>query len=77
MIFEKIKLIISSQFDYDEDKITMDTSFADDLGADYPEVAELAISVEEAFGIEEIDDADMKNIALVSDLVDYVTKAIG
>lgn len=77
MIFEKIKSIISSQFDYDEDKITLDTSFADDLDADSLDVAELAMSVEEAFGIEEINDADMKDILLVSDLVDYVAKAIG
>lgn len=77
MIFEKIKELISRQFDYDEDKITMDTSFADDLGADSLDVAELMMSLEEGFEIEEIADEEMKNIALVSDLVDYVTKAIG
>ena len=77
MIFEKIKSIISKQFDFDEDKITPQTNFADDLGADSLDVVELAMSMEDSFGIPEIAENDMKNIATVSDLVNYVTDALG
>ena len=34
MIFEKLKSLIAEQFNVDEDSITMETSFADDLNAD-------------------------------------------
>lgn len=76
MVFERIRAIICSQFDVDEEKITPETSFADDLGSDSLDVVELAMSMEDEFGIEEIAEEDMKKLETVGDLVEYVLKAI-
>ena len=76
MIFEKIRAIISSQFDVDEEKITAATSFAEDLDADSLDVVELMMSMEEKFGIEEIPEDEIKTIETVGQLVDFVTNAM-
>lgn len=67
MVFEKIKAILSEQFNVDEEDITMDTTF-DDLGADSLDVVELIMSLEEEFDIE-ISDENTDNITTVGDLV--------
>ncbi len=77
MIFEKIRAIISEQFDVDEDKITEDTNFLSDLDADSLDVVELAMSMEEAFGIPEIGEDEIKGVQTVGDLVAYVTSVLG
>lgn len=77
MIFEKIRAIISEQFDVDEDKITEDTNFLSDLDADSLDVVELAMSMEEAFGIPEISEDEIKSVQTVGDLVAYVTSVLG
>ena len=77
MIFEKIRAIISEQFDVDEDKITEDTNFLSDLDADSLDVVELAMSMEEVFGIPEISEDEIKGVQTVGDLVAYVTSVLG
>ena len=77
MIFEKIRAIISEQFDVDEDKITEDTNFLSDLDADSLDVVELAMSMEEAIGIPEISEDEIKGVQTVGDLVAYVTSVLG
>lgn len=77
MIFEKIRAIISEQFDVDEDKITEDTNFLSDLDADSLDVVELAMGLEEAFGIPEISEDEIKGVQTVGDLVAYVANALG
>ena len=57
MVFEKIREIIASQFDIDEEKITMETTVADDLGADSLDVVEVLMSVEDEFSVEIPDEA--------------------
>ena len=44
MVLEKVKAILSEQFDVEEDSITADTSIADDLGADSLDVVDLLMS---------------------------------
>ena len=56
MIFEKIRAIIAEQFGIDEDEITMDTNFVEDLDADSLDLVEVMMSVEDTFHIEEIDE---------------------
>lgn len=77
MIFEKIREIISTQFDVDADKITEETNFLTDLDADSLDVVELAMSMEDEFGIPEISEEEIKGIQTVGDLVSYVTVAVG
>lgn len=71
MVFEKIREIIASQFDIDEEKITMETTVADDLGADSLDVVEVLMSVEDEFSVE-IPDEAIEEIKSVGDLVNYI-----
>ena len=49
MVFEKVKAILSEQFDVEEDTITNDTSITEDLGADSLDVVDLLMSIEAEF----------------------------
>lgn len=71
MVFEKVKAILSEQFDVEEDSITSDTSIADDLGADSLDVVDLLMSIEDEFEIE-IPDSEIDNIKTVGELVRYI-----
>ncbi|PPJ62767.1 acyl carrier protein [Cuspidothrix issatschenkoi] len=70
-IFEKVKGIIADQLSVDEEKITANSSFVDDLGADSLDTVELVMAFEEAFEIE-IPDEDAEKIKTVQDTVDYI-----
>ncbi len=71
MVFEKVKAILSEQFDVEEDSITMETVVAEDLGADSLDVVDLLMSIEDEFEIE-IPDGEIENIKTVGDLVKYI-----
>ena len=71
MVFEKIRELLSSQLDIEEEKISMDSSIVDDLGADSLDVVDLIMSLEEEFDME-IPDEEIENIKLVGDLVKYI-----
>lgn len=75
MVFEKVKAILSEQFDVEEDSITAETTLADDLGADSLDVVDLLMSIEDEFEIE-IPDEEIENIRTVSDLVSYIESNI-
>ena len=70
-VFDKIRTIIVDQLGVDEDKITRDTTFQDDLGADSLEIVELVMEMEDQFG-REIPDEDAENLTTVGKAVDYV-----
>jgi len=72
MIFEKLAALIAEQFNVDEDSITMDTSFTDDLNADSVDIVDLSMALEEEFGIEEMEEEEASSIATVGDLVRYL-----
>lgn len=71
MVFEKLKSILSDQFDAEEDSITADTNLADDLGADSLDVVDLLMSIEDEFEIE-IPDTEVENIKTVGAIVEYI-----
>ena len=71
MVLEKVKAILSEQFDVEEDNITVDTNIADDLGADSLDVVDLLMSIEDEFEIE-IPDEEVENIKSVGQLVKYI-----
>ncbi len=73
MIFDKVKAIILEQFMADEDAITMQTSFVDDLEADSLDLIELVMALKEEFGLS-IEDQDVGDIKTVGDVVNYITE---
>ncbi len=70
-MFEKIVEMIKDQLNLDDEEITMETSFKDDLDADSLDLFELTMSMEEEFGIE-MPAEDLENIATVGDIVNYL-----
>jgi acyl carrier protein len=69
----KVKGIIVEQLGVDEDEVTMEASFTDDLGADSLDIVELVMALEEEFSIE-IPDEEAENISSVRQAVDYIEK---
>jgi acyl carrier protein len=70
-IFQKVRGIVAEQLGKDEDEITMDSAFIEDLGADSLDIVELIMALEEDFDIE-IPDEDAEKIATVEDAVEYI-----
>ena len=71
MEFEMIRDFLVQQLGIDEDTITMDSSFEDDLGADSLDLVELVMALEEEYDVE-IDDDDAEKIKTVGDAVNYI-----
>lgn len=74
MIFEKIRAILAEQLDVAEDEITMESSIAEDLGADSLDVVDLIMSIEDEFNLE-VPDTEVENIKTVGDVVNYIESA--
>ena len=70
-IFDKVKDIIVDQLGVDEEKITMEASFRDDLEADSLDLVELIMAFEEEFG-GEISDEEAQKITTVGQAVTYL-----
>ena len=76
MIFEKLKELIAEQFNVDEDSITMETSFTDDLNADSVDIVDLSMALEEEFDIDELSEEEASSISTVGDLVRFLQSQI-
>lgn len=70
-ILVKVKEVIVDQLSVEEDDVTPDASFFDDLGADSLDIVELVMALEDSFGIS-IPDEDAESIKTVGDAVDYI-----
>ena len=70
-IFNSIKRMIVDQLGVDEDTITEDSSFVDDLNADSLDMVELVMAMEQEFDIEIPDDVAEK-VVTVKDAVEYI-----
>ena len=71
-VAERVKQIVTEQLGVDEDQVTDDASFMDDLGADSLDTVELVMALEEEFDIE-ISDEDAEKIQTVKDAVSYIS----
>ncbi|MBO03173.1 MAG: acyl carrier protein [Candidatus Marinimicrobia bacterium] len=69
--FDKVKDIIIDKLGVEEEKISANASFVDDLGADSLDTVELIMQLEEEFGIE-IPDDDAEKITTVQAAIDYL-----
>lgn len=74
-VLDRVKKIIAEQLGIDEEDITPDASFTDDLGADSLDLVELVMAFEDGFDIE-IPDEDAENIKTVADAVNYIQSKI-
>ena len=70
-ISSKVKKIVADHLGIDEAKVTEESSFIDDLGADSLDTVELVMAFEEEFEIE-IPDEEAEKIATVEDAVNYI-----
>ena len=72
-VSDKVKSIIVEQLGVDEEEVTPDASFVDDLGADSLDTVELVMALEEEFETE-IPDEDAEKITTVQQAIDYITE---
>lgn len=70
-MFEEIKQVIVDTLSVDEDKVTLEATLTDDLGADSLDAVELGMAIEDATGVA-ISDEDLPTLKTVKDIVDYV-----
>ena len=76
MVFDKVKQIISEQFNISEDEITLSTSFTDDLNADSIDIFQIIMTIEEEFEME-ISNEEVEKVSNVGDVVDYIKQEKG
>ncbi len=72
-MYEKIVNMMCEQFDLAPEDVSKDTSFVEDLGIDSLDVVELVMELEDAFGLDEIPEEELKKLHTVNDLVEYVS----
>ena len=75
-VIDRVKKIIVDQLGIDESKITENSSFVDDLGADSLDIVELIMAFEEEFDIE-IPDKGAEKIKTVGDTINEIRKREG
>ena len=75
-LFEKVKEIIVETLNVEEDDITLEASFTDDLDADSLELVDLTMAFEDAFGVK-IEDEELENIKTVEDAVNSLAEKLG
>lgn len=70
-LFEKIQKLIAEKLDLDPAKITMESSFRGDLGADSLDTYELVYAIEEEMGVQ-IPDDKANEFETVKDAYDFI-----
>lgn len=70
-IANRVKKIVVEHLGVEEDKITENASFIDDLGADSLDTVELVMAFEEEFGVE-VPDEDAEKLQSVGDVIKYI-----
>ena len=73
--YDKVKEIIVDKLGIENEKITMEAKFIDDLGADSLDTVELIMQFEEEFNIE-IPDTEAEGLLSVGQAVDYITNKV-
>jgi acyl carrier protein len=70
-IEERVMKIVVEQLGVNEDQVTPEASFVDDLGADSLDTVELVMALEEEFDTE-IPDEDAEKITTVKQAIDFI-----
>lgn len=74
-IFEKVRNILAEGLGIDEEIITMDSDFIDDLNADSLDIVDLVVELEHEFNLS-IPDEEAERIKTVGDAVEYIQNNI-
>ena len=74
MEFEKVRAIIADVLNLDENEITEESAFEDDLGADSLDIFQIIMGIEEEFDIE-IENEEAESIVTVGDAVEKIKSA--
>ena len=72
----KLKAIVSDRLNVEEDQVTDEKNFVEDLGADSLDIVELIMGIEEEFEIE-IPDEEAEKLTSVKEAKDYTLKKLG
>lgn len=70
-MLEKMKEIIAGQLDVEEEKITAESNFKEDLGADSLDLFELVMALEDEYGVE-IPAEELEKMSTVKDIMEYL-----
>lgn len=70
-MFDKIKELIVDSLGIEEDQITMEASFKEDLKVDSLDLFEMVMSLEDEFGVE-ISTEELEKMVTVGDVVNYI-----
>ncbi len=70
-IFEKVRNILAEGLGIEEEIITMDSDFIDDLNADSLDIVDLVVELEHEFNLS-IPDEEAERIKTVGDAVEYI-----
>ena len=70
-VSSKVKKIVADHLGIDQGKVTDESSFIDDLGADSLDTDELVMAFEEEFG-SEISDSEAEKILTVGDAIKFI-----
>lgn len=71
MVFEQLRSIICEQLELQPSQITMESSMADELGADSLDLVDIIMSIEDEFDVD-IPDEEVEKLRFVGDLVHYI-----
>lgn len=76
MSFEKVRKLLCEQLNISEDKVTMESKFIDDLGADSLDVVEMLMTLEDEFNITVTDEESvaLKTVGDIVKLIDSKSK---
>lgn len=72
---ERVKKVVEDQLSVNQDQITPEASFIDDLGADSLDTVELVMALEEEFGVE-IPDEEAEKITKVGEAIEYIKEHV-
>ena len=70
-MFEKVKALIADKLSINEDEITMESAFVDDLNADSLDIVELIMALEDELDME-IPDDEAEKFVTVGDVVKFI-----